>query len=103
MRLAAQVALLLVALPLELMVVAALLRGGYRRFPFLFAYAVTDLLTTVMEIPPAIDRALDIQRTVNRLPELYWPIEIVMQVLVYAVVISLVYQATQHKGVRRTM
>ena len=51
-----QLATYVVGLPLELMVIAVLLRGGqYRRYPFIFIYAVVDLLTTVIEIPFAID------------------------------------------------
>jgi hypothetical protein len=103
MILAVQVAVLLIALPLELLIIAALLRGSYRRFPFLFAYAVTDLLTTVLEIPPAIDRLLGIQRTINSLPSIYWQVELLMQPMVYAVVISLIYLGTQHLKSRRAV
>ena len=51
MRFALQVAGYAVGLPLEVLIIAALLRGGYRRFPFVFIYTVIDFLTTVLEIP----------------------------------------------------
>src|ERR1035438_10325720 len=36
------------------MVVAVLLRGEHRRDPFIFLYAVGDLLTTILEIQPSM-------------------------------------------------
>jgi hypothetical protein len=37
MRFAIQLCGLVVGLPLQLLIIGTLLRGGYRRFPFLFA------------------------------------------------------------------
>src|SRR2546421_391024 len=39
-------------LVLDVLVIAALVRSGYRRFPFLLVYVVVDLLTSVAEIRP---------------------------------------------------
>lgn len=94
MRLALQVCGWLIGLPLELLIIAALLRGGYRRFPFIFFYTIVDFLATVIEIPSAVDYLRDIQRTAGTLATLYWPAEVIMQVLVYSVVMSLIYHAT---------
>src|SRR5215475_5888932 len=82
---------------------AALLRGSYRRFPFIFIYVILDFLTTVLEIPPAIDYALGHHRSTNSLPMLYWPTEIIMHVVVYSVVMSLIYKATERLRSRRTV
>src|ERR1039458_2618832 len=54
MRQVLQVCAYLFGVPLELMVIAALLRGEYRRYPFIFLYAVVDLLTTILEIQPSM-------------------------------------------------
>jgi hypothetical protein len=98
-----QIASLLIGIPLQLLVIAALLRGAYRRFPFLFVYAILDFLTTVLLIPPAIDYALGHHRATNSLPMLYWPSQIIMSVVVYSVVMSLIYKATERLHSRRTV
>ncbi|HEX7425297.1 MAG TPA: hypothetical protein VF311_15630, partial [Terriglobales bacterium] len=54
MQQAFQVCAYLVGLPLALMVIVVLLRGEYRRYPFIFLYAVVDLLTTILEIQPSM-------------------------------------------------
>jgi hypothetical protein len=93
----------LVTLPLELMVIAVLLRGGYKRYPFIFLYVVVDFLTTVIEIPSSL-------AYFSRTPEitkwwafLWWFNERIMQLLVFLVVISLVYKATENLRPRRTL
>src|SRR5438874_961900 len=101
MKFAIQVSALLIGLPLQVLIVAALVRGGYRRFPWIFVYALFDFLTTVMLVPPAVDYARGFRRTTNTLPALYWPIEILMQILVILVVMSLIYQATEKSASRR--
>jgi hypothetical protein len=101
MRFALQVAGWLVGLPLELLIIAALLRGGYRRFPFIFVYTIIDLLITVLEIPPALDYVRGIRPVTTPLASLYWIDEIVEQILIYAVVMSLIYGATGYLRSRR--
>src|ERR1700757_680075 len=98
-----QVASLLIGIPLQVVLIAGLWRGAYRRFPFFFVYVILDFLTTVLEIPPAIDYALGHRRVTNSLPVLYWPTEILMTVVVYAVVMSLIYKATERLTSRRTL
>jgi len=98
-----QIASLLIGIPLQLLLIAALLRGAYRRFPFVFIYAILDFLTTVLEIPPAFDYVRGHHRSSASLPMLYWPTEILMHVVVYAVVMSLIYKATERLGSRRTL
>jgi hypothetical protein len=103
MRFALQLISWAVGLPLEVMVIAALLKGGYRRFPFVFLYAVVDFLITVMEMPRQFDYIRGIYRPVTALSSIYWVDEIIEQVLIYAVVMSLIYGATRHLRTRRVV
>src|ERR1035437_1763798 len=97
-----QVCAYLFGVPLELMVIAALLHGEYRRYPFIFLYAVVDLLTTILEIqPPAYGSGNAEAR--HRWVQMFWINERIMQVLVFLLVISLVYSATKHLRPRRTL
>src|SRR5437899_11855324 len=105
MKLWFQVGMYLVALPFELMVIAVLLRGSqYRRYPFIFIYAVADLLTTVLEIPFAIAAGYyETEQAKRAYSWVFWGNERVMQVLVLLLVITFVYQATPHFRSRRTL
>lgn len=102
MRFALQVVGWALGLPLEVLIITALLRGGYRRFLFIFVYIVTDLLTTVVEMPAALGY---VRRTGegSLYASVYWIDEAVLQVLIYAVVISLIYDASRHLRSRRVV
>jgi hypothetical protein len=100
-RFAIQLCGLAIGLPLQLLIIGTLLRGGYRRFPFLFAYVVGDFLTTVAEVPSAVGYDRGMQWAASAFPALHWFNVVVMQVLVYAVVMSLIYQATGRLRSRR--
>jgi hypothetical protein len=92
----------LVGLPLQLLIIAALLRGGcYRRFPLIFIYMIGDFFTTVVELPSAAGYDRGMRWAAITLPAVYWLDEVIMQVLVYAVVMSLIYQATGKLRSRR--
>jgi hypothetical protein len=94
----------LFGLPLELMVIAVLLRGEYKRYPFIFLYAVVDFLTTVIEIPSSLAYFSRTAAATKFWARLFWFNERIMQVLVFLVVISLVYKATEQLGrPRRTL
>ncbi len=101
MRFAIQLCGLMIGLPLQLLIIGTLLRGGYRRFPFLFAYVVGDFLTTVVDVPSAVGYRRGMQGAAFAFPGVYWFNAVVMQVLVYAVVMSLIYQATGQLRSRR--
>ena len=103
MKSAFQVGAYLVGVPLDLMVVAALLRGEYRRYPFIFLYAVVDLLTTILEIQPSMAYSSGTPEARHRWAQMFWFNERIMQVLVFLLVISLVYSATKHLRPRRTL
>ena len=98
-----QVCAYLVGVPLDLMVVAVLLRGEYRRYPFIFLYAVVDLLTTILEIQPSMAYGSGNADAKHRWVQMFWFNERIMQVLVFLLVISLVYSATKHLRPRRTL
>jgi hypothetical protein len=72
-----------VGLWLNVLVISALLRGSYREYRLVFVYAVTLLLSTVVEIAAP-------QSLRNRY---YWIDEFVLVFLVYCVVISFIDQA----------
>jgi len=77
-----------IGLWLNLMVISALVRGAYREFPFLFAYSVALFLSTVVEIgakalPGAVRDGY------------YWTDEVILNILVFCVVISLIDRAAQ--------
>ena len=101
MRFAIQLCGLVIGLPLQLLIIGALLRGGYRRFPFLFVYIIGDFLTTVVEVPSAVGYDRGGQWAASAFPAVFWFNLVVMQVLVYAVVMSLIYQATGQLRSRR--
>src|ERR1035441_8260719 len=103
MQAAFQVGAYLFGVPLELMVIAVLLRGEYRRYPIIFLYAVVDLLTSILEIQPSLAYGSGTPEATHRWAEMFWINERIMQVLVFLLVISLIYSATKHLRPRRTL
>lgn len=95
MQNAIQVIGYLVGVPLELLIVATLLRGGYLRYPFVFAYVVGDLITTVIEIRPSLGYGSRMSESIHQFMWIYWVDERVMQTLIFLVVISLVWLAAR--------
>jgi hypothetical protein len=94
MRTALQFAGWLIGLPLELLIVAALVRGPYRRFPFIMLYGVALFLTTVLEISVYEAYYHSGMRLGRTFAQFYWIDEGIRQTLLFAVVISLVYLAS---------
>src|SRR5579871_1150175 len=84
--------------PLMLLVIATLLRGGYRRYPLIFAYAVASFLTAVVEVAALLGRSSGV-KLAHSYASYYWVDDGIRQGLLFAVVISLVYIAT--RGVRQ--
>ncbi|MGA2119173.1 MAG: hypothetical protein ABSH56_31025 [Bryobacteraceae bacterium] len=99
MRLALQICGWLVGIPLEVMILAALLRGGFRRYPFVFFYAVGEFLTTVADVPASWAYAHGAR---NTYVAIWWLNEVLLLVLVYAAVFSLLYRATDAEPGRRS-
>src|SRR5579872_351774 len=94
MREAVQYLSWLLWFPLILLVIAALLRGSYRRYPFIFAYTVVSFLTAVVETAALVGRSSGVQLA-HSYAVYYWVDDGIRQVLLFAVVISLPYQATR--------
>src|SRR6266702_3032926 len=103
MDLAIQLCSYLVGLPLELLTIAAMLRGGYKRYPLVFAYVITYFLTTVLEMPASVAyyRNPKNAEAADAYTWWYYRDEAVLQILIFAVVISLLYQATSNLKSRR--
>jgi hypothetical protein len=94
----------IVAFPLELLVIAALTRGAYRKFPAVFAYAIANFFSTVIELPLRVDYYLTKNPAVShRFVFWYWLDEFVLQALVFVVVMSLIWQATGEARSRRPL
>ncbi len=98
-RLALQVCGWLIGIPLQLLILTALLRGGYRRYPFLFLYILGDFFTTVADIPASWAY---IQGVHSTLGSIWWSGQVVSHLLVYAAVFSLLYRATDRQPGRRS-
>jgi len=85
------------------MIMAVLLRGQWKQYPFVFAYVLGDFLTTVLEIRPGLQYESATAQAKRSFVLLYWWDERVMQVLVFLLVISLIYRATAHLKTRNTL
>ena len=92
-----------VGLPLELLIVAALIGGLYRRFPFLFAYVVALFLATVVEIPVNVAYYRGDQQAFRSRAWTYWLDEAVLLPLVILVVLSLLWRASARLPSRRVL
>src|ERR1035438_157525 len=103
MELAVQVIAYLIGLPMELLAIAGLLRGPYRKYPFLFVYVIADFLTAVVEMRVELSYHAGNKGVEQALVNYYWIDEAIVQVLVYAAVISLLYYATAKLLTRRIM
>jgi len=83
----------LIGLPLELLIIAALIRGLYRRLPFVFLYTLALFLTTVVEMAVFTASFTGIRLSHSR-AFYYWIDQGILQTLIYAMVISLIYVGT---------
>ena len=96
MRAALQLVLYLIGLPLEVMVIAAMARSrAWRTFPLVFAYAVALLAASLVEVPVYATFFIRGARRGHTRAFFYWLNEAVLQVLMFAAVISLIYLATE--------
>jgi hypothetical protein len=94
MRFAIQVAGYLIGLPLEILIIAAMLRGPYRRFPVLFLYTIANFLTTLIEIPAYVAYYAGNAQDFRSRAWLYWLDEQILLTLIFLVVLSLIWHAT---------
>ena len=103
MQLGIQIAAYLIGLSLGLMVMATLLRGEWKKYPFVFAYVLGDFLTTVVEIRPGLQYANATAQARRAYTWLYWWDERIMQALMFLLVMSLIYRAAAHMKARNTL
>lgn len=103
MQLAFQIGAYLVGLSLELAIMVVLLRGQWKRYPFVFIYLIGDFLTSVLEIEPSLGYGAGTAVEKHAFAKLYWVNERIMQVLLFLLVVSLVYRATSRLQPRRTL
>jgi len=103
MEVVLQVSGYVVGLPLELLLIAALVRGPYKRFPFLFLYTLVDFLTSIIEIRPSLNYELRSPQAVHEWAFIYWVDERIMQTLMFLLVISLIWTAAAYLRPRRTV
>ena len=103
MRFAIFIAGVAIGVPLELMIIAALLRGGYRKFPLVFVYSILNFLATVVEIPSTVAFYRGVAGAARMSADYWWNDEAVFQVLNYLIVMSLIYQATAELRSRRIL
>lgn len=81
---------------LQLLVLATLLKGAYKRYPFVFAYSVVLILTLVIEVGALADAGY----ATAAAKRYFWVNDLVRQSLLFAVVISLIYRAAgSNRGV----
>jgi hypothetical protein len=92
-----------VGLLLQILTLNSMRRGAYRRYPVLFLYIVADFITTLLEIIPGLDYRSGTPAARRRWARIYWIDEWIIQVLIFLLVISLVYQASAAQHSRRTL
>ncbi|HEY1184392.1 MAG TPA: hypothetical protein VGE89_09430 [Bryobacteraceae bacterium] len=95
MRLAIQILAYAVDLPLQILVVAALLRGSWRRFPMVLALSAVELVSALVQAPGTLQTLAGHHPPGLSYQTLYWYGAIVEGLLLYSVMISLLYRATE--------
>jgi hypothetical protein len=89
--------LTVVDVALQFVLLFFLLRGPFRRYVFLFVYSITFLITTLTEFVLIHSHRPVLYRRV------YWTDEIATDLLLFLVVISLIYLASEGSAVRPKM
>ena len=93
-----------VGLPLEVLVIVALLQGAYRRYPIVFLYVLVNFVTTLVDIPIQTQSYFTHDTAIfQQAARVYWINEWILQVLIFATVLSLIDQATSISRSRRFM
>jgi hypothetical protein len=101
---ALQLILWALGLPLMLLVIAALWRGPYRQYPVLFIYQIVDFLFTIASLPSYLAYYVDHDLTARaRMAQWSWWDDLLLLPLVLAVVIALIFRATENIRSRRMM
>jgi hypothetical protein len=102
MDLAIQLGSYLLWFPLEILTISAIIRTGIRRYPLVFSYMVVTLLIAIAEIPVAYEYYHSHRRVQYSWYLLLHSIgDGLTYTLILAVVISLIYRASEHLPQRR--
>jgi hypothetical protein len=83
---------------LQILVLSVMLRGAYRRYGALFGYTVVLFVTTAVEAA-----AFYWPRHAAIQPTDYWTFDTIRQALLYVVVISLIFSASDHSAKRASI
>jgi hypothetical protein len=98
-----QLLLYCIGIPLEVLVIYAMVKSrAYRGFPFVFAYATAVFVSSIVEVPAYVAHFMGAPRSRTR-AFYYWINEGVLQLLIFVAVISLVYTATASLHNRTTI
>lgn len=93
-----------VGIPLQVLVIAALFRNGYRRYPVVFLYLLVGFVTTVVNIPLGTQSFFSPSAEITRqAAKAYWISEWILQILIFAIVLSLIDQAISLSRWRRIL
>ena len=95
MRFGLQVLFLAVGLPLQVLVLAALLRGAWRRYPLLLAFATVEFVSALVQAPGALEAMRGLHSPGQPYWVTYWIGNAINQLLLYAVVVSFLYHACE--------
>jgi len=106
MRFALELCSDVAGIPLEVLILSALLRGSYKRYPAPFAYVSALFMTTALETPLWVAGYINLVRYSDRRiwiqwHSCYWVDQFILMVLEFALVVSFIYQATATVGPRR--
>jgi hypothetical protein len=89
---------ILVGVALQLLLIAALLRGWYREFKILSLYVVVLFLTTVIDAAAFYNAASQV-----RSARYYWTADAVRQALIFLVVLSFTHKALAQRANKRAV
>jgi hypothetical protein len=103
MGLALQILGYVAAFSLQILILTAMRKGAWRRYPFVFLFVAVDLITNVLEIQPNLTYDSLSAAARRQWLWLYWWDERIIQALSFLVVISLIYRASAHTAPRRTL
>jgi hypothetical protein len=103
MEYAYQILAYLLAIPLEILTIWALLRGEYRHYPFLLVYLAVDFLTSVVEILTRVLPLKESREAKLTFIWIYWIDERIIQFVLFLLVLSLVHRSSAHLKSRRTL
>jgi hypothetical protein len=103
MGLALQIFGFVAAISLQLLILNAMRKGAWRKYPFVFMYVAFDLITNVQDIQPTLTYKTLSAAARKEWIRVYWWDERIIQALLFMLVISLIYRASTPSGPRRTL